>query len=335
MQIDPGGTVQAASLSFPDFGISLAAPAGNLEGRLAIITAGEFTLPDMVFPELDVEITRFSRGAADASKAERSERLQFDDRFLDKLAGRLHIDLEVEFKIPWLGSRNATHQFRVGIDRGTLNFKQLESGLAGLENAFIDFEVKDGRLVLVRDIPLLPFSTKDLVYWELGDAGQAVAQENRVALRTLLHPVLPDKATASEEQASDDEEAKKKQPLQGVWAKNIDIELMLGASTIDLPKGGVIELGRGTVPAFSRLALSGEVSYEPEGEPHPTTLYGSGEDIALAIHDLPTGRGPFSCELEAREMERCTLTMNGFKPEKLTARFKGVALRGFRFAPPM
>ncbi len=332
MQTADGGMVKNVELGYPDLGITLRAAAGSLDGKLTIITDGEFGLPDMSFPELDLEINDLGallmRPRSGSSAA--GERRPFDDSFLDTLEGHVNVDLDADFKIPVLGSRKGTHEFRVQIARGALNYKQLESGLSRLEDAFLDFEVKDNRLVLVRAVPFLPIDAKDLVYWELDESAQALARADCVWLRTLLHPVVPKSAGQTEDSA----DKKKKSPLKEIHARNIDIELAIGPAKIVLPRGGEISLGLEDKPAVSRLTVRGEFAYEPDGEEEGTELTASAAGIMIGLSDLPTGRGPLSLEVRARELAECRVSMAGPTPGRLSARFRDAQITGFLFQPP-
>jgi hypothetical protein len=112
-----------------------------------------------------------------------------DWNLFDGLSGRVDVDLGVVLKLPVL-ERRAVHEFRVAVDRGTVDFRKLERGLAGLEDSLLDFSVRDGELVLELGVPLLPTRGfgRRLIAWELPAAEQPLANDDRVRLARLAQP---------------------------------------------------------------------------------------------------------------------------------------------------
>src|SRR5690606_11864726 len=128
----------------------LDAPRIDLPGGFAL--GGEATGFDVVVPELTLAVEdlmaswprRSTAALTEAATAVEAEppadpepRRRLDLDFLDRIDGRLDVDLTVDVTLPVLGSRRKTHHFRVPIAKGTFNYKDLEGDLAKLEDAFI------------------------------------------------------------------------------------------------------------------------------------------------------------------------------------------------------
>ena len=96
------------------------------------------------------------------------------------------------------------HKLRVPVEHGVINFHELERDLSFLEDAVLDFEWKGDRLILEKDIPLVPFDNETLVSWRLDDEGQALADAERLRLvmRSVAHlarpPAVPHVAPSSQ-----------------------------------------------------------------------------------------------------------------------------------------
>jgi hypothetical protein len=126
------------------------------------------------------------RGGAAAVRAprRRSIRSQIDWRFLDRVDGQIDVDVTVDAHLPVIRRRRATHYFRVPIEKGIFNYRQLENGLSSLENAVIDFDLRGQKLVIERDLPIIRMR-KNLVEWHLDEEEMALARQRKVKLRTL------------------------------------------------------------------------------------------------------------------------------------------------------
>jgi hypothetical protein len=114
----------------------------------------------------------------------------FDLGFLDRLTGRVDVDLTMDLTVPVIGRRAATHHFRIPIVGGKINYRELERDLASIEDAFIDLEVRGRALVLERAIPLISSIPglgleKPLVIWDLDDSDLELAKKRQVRLRTI------------------------------------------------------------------------------------------------------------------------------------------------------
>src|SRR5690606_11056084 len=90
-----------------------------------------------------------------------------DWNLLDSLTGHAHVDVGIDITLPLIGRRRAVHQLRVGVQQGRIDYRALESDLSALEDALLDFSVRDDALVLELGIPLLPTRGmgKPLIRW--------------------------------------------------------------------------------------------------------------------------------------------------------------------------
>ena len=126
---------------------------------------------------------------------------------LDRLTGHVNVDLGLDLTVPVIGRRRATHNFRVPINAGTIDYRRLEDNLSTLEDALLDFSVRDEGLVLEVGIPLLPTrgKGKPIVTWPLEGAELEQARQDRVRLSVLARPSLNGKSdddTSGEEKSS-------------------------------------------------------------------------------------------------------------------------------------
>ena len=181
-----GATVTAGGVTLEVDRIEL--PEGvRTSGRALVIP--EVRLPEIRVAVDDlVEAIRQRLPAAPAPPAGRasteSGRFHFDFGFLDRVTGRIDVDLTMELSLPVIGRREATHHFRIPIVGGALNYRELERDLAGLEDAFIDLEVRGRSLVIERRIPIIGLE-KPMVIWDLSPAELELAKKRLVLLRTV------------------------------------------------------------------------------------------------------------------------------------------------------
>jgi hypothetical protein len=151
----------------------------SLELDLAALRAGE-RAAERAAERVDDD----EPAAAVRAPKRRSIRSQIDWRFLDRVDGQIDIDVTVDAHLPVIRRRRATHYFRVPIEKGIFNYRQLENGLSSLENAVIDFDLRGHKLVIERDLPIIRMR-KNLVEWHLDEEEMALARQRKVKLRTL------------------------------------------------------------------------------------------------------------------------------------------------------
>src|SRR5688572_23497209 len=186
--------LRAFKLTIDDFQLG----AEALDGTDVVLSWGapEFGLEaaTVTTASADLSLTFAPKDASSSSRAAPAAPL-FDRNTLDRLGGSIDVDLQVDLTLPIVGRRRATHEFRIRVIDGALDFMELENDLAMLENALLDFAVREGRLVLERGIPLLPTRGhgKPIVTWDLEPDDLALAEHNLVRLA-----VLPDARLAAD-----------------------------------------------------------------------------------------------------------------------------------------
>jgi len=251
--------------------------------------------------------------------------------FLPHLCGHVNVDVVPDVTLPIIGTRKTTHAFRVGIEDGVIDFSQLEAGLSTLENLVIDFEVEGDKLILEKDIPLVPFDNKPLVEWGLDSEAQALAASKRVSLATLLRPQIPASARAQ----ADKDRAKKGKAidLRRLDVTNIDVMLRCGGLS-RIPVGdGQIRLGDGTRQAVDELKLTGGLSHVP-GQTTPGQLQLTAKGVHAALENLAVGKRALSCtELRVESIDDATVPFAGLKPIAVEAQLTGIHAQGLRLAP--
>ncbi len=194
---DSGLEVTAASITAAGLGMrsrAIEIAADHVAVQEAAIRGRTFSLAAVSVSKLSLELdlaalaTRerddAAAAAAEAPPAKPSIRSLIDWRFLDRVDGQIDVNVTVDVHLPVIRRRRATHYFRVPIEKGIFNYRQLESGLSSLENAVIDFDLKGHKLVIERDLPIIRMR-KNLVEWHLDDEEMALARQRKVKLRTL------------------------------------------------------------------------------------------------------------------------------------------------------
>lgn len=236
---------------------------------------------------------------------------------LDRLTGQLHVDLDLAMMLPVIGRRAATHQFRIAIDGGAVDFGAVEDDLAALEDSVIDIIVDGDRLVIRKDVPLIPFDTKHLLTWPLDERARELARTGRVALSTLLGWEVPPRDPAAKPS---------KFALLGVAARDADIRLDVAGGG-ELPVGGgTVKLGDAEHAGVRQLAITGSISHVP-GEPGPGQAELAWQEIRGALAGLIVG----AVRIAASELVVGTATgkaaFEGLVPARLAATVERIAAR--------
>lgn len=245
---------------------------------------------------------------------------------LDGLHGLLHADLTLDVKLPFISRRVATHKLHLDVRQGTIDFKKLEDGLSLLEDALLDFQVRKNALVIeIKGVK------KTLVAWPLDAEGLALANHDRVKLRTLAQPDLP-KEQANKESAPPPSTSGKDKSvgLTRLDVNDIDIQLgLVGGAALALPQVRV-KLGSSETAALEQLVVRGALAYAP-GEPasrtEPKTLHAALRGLHLGLDNLRVGAATAKVgTLALQELRDVTLTMVGLKPTKLQGSAHGLLL---------
>lgn len=217
------------------------------------------------------------RGAPDDT-ASTSSAPVVDWNLLDGLSGDIDVDLFVDVRVPVLGTRQATHPFRIAIRDGSIDYREVERNLATLEDAFLDFSVRENALVLERGIPLLPTRGrgKPLVFWPLSPSDLELSSQNRVRLAVLPHA---QRAVADESNGPETEHSNVALKELGF----IDLDATLRLEQHPASTGPVRAL------AFEELRVQGTVQHLPEDDPPSGELTGQLSGLSLQLAQLPLG----------------------------------------------
>lgn len=257
-----------------------------------------------------------------------------DWRFLDALDGHVDVDVSLDVAVPVIGHRKGTHELRIPIERGVIDYKRAEHQLAAIEDALIDFELEDGRLILEKDIPLVPRDEKVLLYWALDPEERALAEEDKVRLRTLMGALKPARTPKQKKQDAEDKRErlaaleksaaagdpaeKKKVRVLGLDLAAVDVDLSFKSPPEPLrAPGSPLPPPVVGVSVFGRVTAQGAFHYRAEGEaPPPASLRVALDGLRIAAHDLPGQDGKRSATLRA-EVPTILVESSGTVPQTL------------------
>jgi hypothetical protein len=236
--------------------------------------------------------------------------------FLDSLNGHVNVDVDVDVDVPVIGTREATHHYRTPIKDGTVSIEKLEDDLAGLEDAVIDFEVENGQLILEKDLPLIPWDNTTLISWDLDPEELAMAERDRVRLRTLLKYDLHlgdgkgggGGATAGV-------------VIRKIAARNLDVVLsMTTPSVIALGDIGTIRIGTEDRHGLVGLTASGEGHFKPNEEMAPTAIQAGIEEVLLGFEALKIAMLQMDADaIQLEHIHDVEISMEGYLPRRLEA----------------
>lgn len=315
--------------------------ADKITARRIAVQAGELTLiAETVEAQtvgLDGKVIRLARlfaprahlsGARLASRplapsdgaTPAAERPSLDLSALDGLDGKIDVDVTADATIPILGSRRATHHFRLAVDSGTINFHRLEKSLSALEDAVLDFRVRGNELVLERDIPLM---NKVLVAWPLGSRDLALAERQLVRIARLFDYRVEAKTEGDSSFA-----------LRELSFDGVDVELGLAGGTgIDFPGGGRLELGEDGLPALDELAVRGALRYMPD-KTERTKLEVSASMLNVGLTALPVAARSLSISaITVNSLERGSVRFIGLRPDGVDATLRDIEMLSLRLIP--
>lgn len=245
-----------------------------------------------------------------------------DWTWLDQLNGKVDVDLMADTTVPLIGRRRATHHFRIPIAEGTIDFKALERNLSTLEDAVLDFAIRDGKLVFERDLPLVPWNQKTLVFWDLAPEELLMAKRNRVRLRRLRELQVPEPKSAP------DPSKKPSVEVRSLHFDNVAIDLTLRGPTSVPLAGGRFHLGDEDAHALSALRLRGDVRYDAAGAPDRTTLVIDAEGLVCGVDGMSFGAVTLAARaIAVASLEQASLTFEGVVPRALEGALRAVELR--------
>lgn len=246
-------------------------------------------------------------------------KIELDHNIFDTINGDLSVDATLAVTLPVIGKRVATHSFRIPVTGGIIDYRDFERGLADLEDAFLDIRVRGSRLVLERDIPLIPGLQKPIVTWNLSAGELKLAKQHLVRIATLPKFSL---VAGSD---SDEEEGKKsKVSLHRLAFDGISVHLSLDETA-------VLKSGEGSLRAHvDDLDLAGSLLFapDPDDEVSMTALAAKAKGLGLVARKLSVGHHELSGVLEIGSMERFQLGMDELRPTNLNIALKNFALSG-------
>jgi hypothetical protein len=230
--------------------------------------------------------------------------------FLDALSGEIDVDVAVDVTVPIIGHRKATHRLRVAVADGALDFRALERNLAALEDALLDFSVREGALVLERVNPLFPKRGhgKPIVFWDVDAADHELAGRDRVRLA-----VLPSARVAGNDAPSGEPTSI---ALRELALLQIDAHLALAPTERRLA-GPLV--GQVRPRSFGSLALAGNVFHDRgDVAPRDGSLRGEVTDLSVGIVGLALGTTHLDIgSLVAASVTPLQLSFAGTSPKHL------------------
>lgn len=256
-------------------------------------------------------------------KEANTSRIKLDYGVFDTVNGQVDADASLSMTLPVIGKRISNHHFRVPVEGGIFNYRDLESGLSNLEDAFIDIRLRGRKLVIERDIPLIPGLEKPIIFWALdpGDVELAANQLVRLA-------VLPDFQLAAGKTEDDEQRAKKsKLRLHRFGFDNIAIHMTLDETA-------VLTSGDGSLRAhIDELDLVGSLHHEADAdaEAAPTVLGAVGKGLGTVANELIVFGHSLSARLTIGRLERLEVGFAGLKPTTLGVALKNVAISDVNF----
>ena len=294
---------------------------------------GDLSVGNVTAAELDLRVPDLRREAADERDEPNGDgRASLDLSALDRLNGKIDVDLTADTTAPIIGVRRATHHFRLGVDHGALNYYRLEKSLSALEDALLDFRVIDRRLLLVADVPFVSLDKKTVVSWPLRDAEElALAERHLVRLRRLIDYQLPRRASEAPKSGKRTK-AKSSFEVRELRFDGIDVELRWsGGDRVELPAGGALVLGAPNRPAVAALAVRGGLRYAPR-EASAGGLEIVAERIRFGVDEVPLGSrlldlDRLRCDTLTAQLDFAGLSPRSFEGKLAAVRLRGLSLR--------
>ncbi len=243
---------------------------------------------------------------------------------LDTLSGQLDVDVAVDLTVPIIGRRQATHRLRIAIVDGTLDYRALEHNLAKLEDALLDFSVRDDALVLERVNPLFPARGhgKPVVIWDVTGADLELARRERVRLS-----VLPKARLAADAEERDAPPSKKGSSVALRELGLLRINARLALAPAGVPTSGQLRLER-----VGSLTLGGNVFHEPNGSREGSTM-GELSNVAGSLHALMLGTTRVSASsFTAAALSPVEIAFADVQPTKLEVGLQQLVLEGVAIA---
>jgi len=327
--------VRARGLRYRSELFELVVEEAQLSGGVDLKASNQVVIPELVARNVRLVVPdilgllglgalrerEVARGAGDESSASspkpRASVIR-DFEFLDSLNGHVNVDVDVDADVPVIGTRKATHPYRTPITDGTVSIEKLEDDLSGLEDAVIDFELEDGKLILEKDLPLIPWDNTTLISWDLDPEELALAERDRVRLRTLLNYDLH----FGDGDGGGGGGGTAGVVLRRIAARNLDVVLsMTRPAAIALGDAGTIRVGTEDRPGLVELSASGEAHFEPGKELAPTTLNASIDEVLLGLAGLKIAIAAIDADaIRLQKIRDVEITLEGYLPRRLEAK---------------
>lgn len=245
-----------------------------------------------------------------------------DQGIFDTVNGQLNVDLTVSVTMPVIGKRIAVHKFRIPIDGGIVNYHDFEKGLSDLEDAFLDIRVRGNKLVLERDIPLIPGLAKPIVTWLLEPGEVELASKHLVRLQTL-----PKARMAAEKEQDEDRAKKSRVKLHRLDFDNFAVHLSLDETA-------VLKSGKGSLRAhLDELDLAGSLHFDPdpEDETRPTALTATATGLGIVADNLAISGHVLSAGLTIASVANFHLGFDQLRPTSMTLALKNISIRDVNY----
>ena len=240
-----------------------------------------------------------------------------DQGLYDTINGQFSVDLTVSVTMPVIGKRIAVHKFRIPIDGGIVDYRDFEKGLSDLEDAFLDIRVRGNKLVLERDIPLIPGLAKPIVTWLLEPGEVELAEKSLVRLRTL-----PKARMASDKEQDEDRAKKSRVRLHRLDFDNFAVHLSLDETA-------VLKSGEGSLRAhLDELDSAGSLHFDPdpEDEVRPTALTATARGLGIVADKLAIAGHVLSAGLTIASVENFRLGFDQLRPANMTLALKNISI---------
>lgn len=274
---DDAVVLEIAELDLPDgvmlspsiHGVELNAPTAMLRS-IKVANRGGVEVPDT---PIKVEVTDPT-----AAPVVKSELRQTELTFLDGLAGELRLTVKVQLDLPVVGVRTLDQKLRIPIEKGSLNFRELDKSLDWLEGTFLDIDVRDGRLMIRWRVPIL--GSHEIISWALDPAAKNLAAFDRVPVRSLADFRI---AGGKKDGKGDGKRGR----LRSLSVENIEVKLSMNAPRSVAIGDGHVLFGGEDSPGLVDLKVTGQVG---DGD-RPGSLRGSIGELDLTVADLALGDG--------------------------------------------
>jgi len=298
--------VIAREVSIAGAGFELRAAALDAPQGLRVKRTGEVLADHLALDGFQVDIADVL-GPREPQRERRPIRWDL----LDVLTGHINVDLRVDLTGPLVGRRDETHHFRIDLDHGSVDYERLEGDVHWFERSFLGIEVVDDKLVLHRNLPLIPWSSKALLWWPLDGDGLELARRKRVMLRNLLAWEIPGEERERRAGGS-------RIRLDQIAAQAIDIRLGLGGpGWIDFGEGGRVRVGSAADDDPAVFSVAGALEYVAS-EPLRTTELAAGLTGAFAqLERLRLGGILLTGDRLHATNLRAALTWTGIRPGRL------------------